>query len=225
MTLTPRLLLHGAALLSAAMVTCAGVVTEAARTSTVNWDVADLQDPPVSFLQSVSDSSITSLTRVEIGLNLVGRGVGGFAGEMFVSLNKDFSLTSVLVNQVGVSSTDSIGQPYNGWNVTLTDLAASDLHTVTQSSGDLTGTYQPDGRIDPTSTLRPELLGIFNGGTGNGDWRLNVADLGLGGTMRLVSWSLTLTGDQLPEPGTYAAGVALLAITAATWWRRSRQRR
>jgi hypothetical protein len=224
MNFLPRPLLLGAALLAAATGVRAGVITESPRVSTVNWDIADLQDPPLSFLQHITDSSIASLTRVEVSLNLVGRGAGGFAGEMFVSLNKDLSLTSVLVNQVGVSPTDSIGLPYNGWNVTLSDLAASDLHTVVQTSGVLSGTYQPDGRIDPTSSLRPELLGIFNGGAGNGDWRLNVADLGLGGTMRLVSWSLTLTGEQVPEPGTYGAGAAILALTAANWWRARRRR-
>ena len=224
MNILPRPLLLGAALLAAATGVRGGVITESPRVSTVNWDIADLQDPPLSFLQHITDSSIASLTRVEVSLNLVGRGTGGFAAEMFVSLNKDLSLTSVLVNQVGVSPTDSIGLPYNGWNVTLSDLAASDLHSVVQTSGVLSGTYQPDGRIDPTSSLRPELLGIFNGGAGNGDWRLNVADLGLGGTMRLVSWSLTLTGEQVPESGTYGAGAALLAATAASWWRARRRR-
>jgi hypothetical protein len=200
------------------------VITEATRTFTVGTDIADLQDPTVSFLQTITDSSIASLTRVEVGLNLVGRGSGGFASEMFVSLNKDLSLTSVLVNRVGFSSTDSIGLPYDGWNVTLTDLAASDLHNVVQSLGVLSGTYQPDGRTDPASTLRPEMLNLFNGESGNGDWRLNIADLGVGGTMRLVGWSLTLTGVQVPEPGTYGAGAAILALTGASWWQARRRR-
>ena len=150
-----RLPLVGIAVLSASTA-WAVVITEPTRTFTVGTDIADLQDPPVSFLQIISDSSIASLTRVEVGLNLVGRGSGGFAGEMFVSLNKDLSLTSVLVNRVGFSGTDSIGLPYDGWNVTLSDLAASDLHTVIQSLGVLNGTFQPDGRTDPTSSLRPD---------------------------------------------------------------------
>ena len=49
------------------------VITEATRTFTVGTDIADLQDPTVSFLQTITDSSIASLTRVEVGLNLVGR--------------------------------------------------------------------------------------------------------------------------------------------------------
>ncbi len=201
-----------------------GIITEPTRTFVVGSDIADLQNPPVNFLQTISDSSILSITQVQVGLNLVGRDGGGFASEMFVSLNKDLSLTSILVNRVGVSATDSVGQSYDGWNVTLSDLAGSDLHAAIQETGLLTGTYQPDGRTDPTSASRPELLNIFNGGTGNGDWRLSVGDLDLGGTMRLVSWSLTLTGDiaAVPEPSTLAAGLVVLGLMGATWWRRSR---
>ena len=218
-----RLPLLGIAVLSASTVR-AVVITEPTRTFTVGTDIADLQDPPVSFLEIISDSNIESLTRVEVGLNLVGRGSGGFAGEMFVSLNKDLSLTSVLVNRVGFSGTDSIGLPYDGWNVTLSDLGASDLHTAIQGLGVLTGTFQPDGRTDPTSSLRPEPLGVFIGETGNGEWRLNVADLELGGTMQLASWSLTLTGVEIPEANTYAAGFAVIAAAGFTWWQRARRR-
>jgi hypothetical protein len=218
-----RLPLVGILLLSFP-VAWAGIITEATRTFTVGTDIADVQDPPVSFLQTITDSGIASLTRVDIGLNLVGRDSGGFAGEMFVSLNKNLSLTSVLANRVGFSGTDSIGLPYDGWNVTFSDLAASDLHTVVQTSGVLTGTYQPDGRTDPTGSLRPELLSVFAGETGNGDWRLNVADLGVGGTMRLVGWSLTLTGVEIPEANTYAAGIAVILAVGGAWWRRTRRR-
>lgn len=52
--------------------------------NTVNTAIADTPNPPVSFLQTVSDSAITSLTRVEVGLNLVGTTAGsGFGSEMF----------------------------------------------------------------------------------------------------------------------------------------------
>ncbi len=198
------------------------IITEPTRTFLVGSDIADLQDPPVNFLQAISDSSILSITQVQVGLNLVGRDGGGFASEMFVSLNKDLSLTSILVNRVGFSATDSVGQSYDGWNVTLSDLAGSDLHQALQETGILGGTYQPDGRTDPASASRPELLDVFKTSTGNGDWRLSVGDLDIGGTMRLVSWSLTLTGDTaaVPEPSTYAAGLAVLGIVGATWWRR-----
>ncbi len=203
-------------------VASATIITEPTRTFTVGTDIPDFQDPPLSFLQTISDSSIFSLTQVQISLNLVGTPASsGFAGEMVVLLNKNLSLTSVLLNRAGFSGTDSVGQPYDGWNVTFSDLAASDVHLATLDSGVLTGTYQPDGRVNPIDTLRPELLDVFNGETGNGDWRISVGDLEAGGTMRLASWSLTLTGEAVPEPGTWAAIVAMAGLTGVTWWRRN----
>ena len=198
--------------------TAAADITET-RTFVVGTDIADVQNPPVSFLQTISDSNIAYLSKVVVGLNLVGRGNGGFAGEMFVSLNKDLSITSVLANNVGVTPSVSLGQPYDGWRVTLDDSASTDLHLVLQDTGVLGGTYQPDGRVLPTDSLRPELLAVFNGGAGNGDWRLNIADLEQGGTMRLESWSLTLTGA-VPEASTYAAGFAVIGVAGAVWLRR-----
>lgn len=212
------------ALLAVSPTAHAVVIVEPTRTFTVGTDIADIQDPTVSFLRTVSDSSIISLTKVEVGLTLVGRGSGGFAGEMFVSLNKDLGATASLLNRVGTSGSDAIGQPYDGWDVTFSDGAANgDIHTSTLSSGIQSGIWQPDGRVFATDTARTLQLGVFNGGAGNGAWRLNLADLAAGGTMRLQSWSLTLTGDNglapVPEPAGIATafGAGLLAFAA---WRR-----
>jgi hypothetical protein len=193
---------------------------EPTRIFTVGADIADLQDPPVSFLQTVTDSDIFSLTKVEVGLVLVSRGAGGFASEMHVSLNKDFGATALLLNRVGVSASDPLGLAYEGWDVTFSDGAANgDIHTSALSSGIQNGIWQPDGRILATDTDRPLQLGVFNGGTGNGDWRLSIADLDTGGTMRLQSWSLTLTGA-VPEPAEMAGVVGLGLLAVAAWRRR-----
>ncbi len=189
------------------------------RTFVVGTDIADIQDPPASFLQTITDSNIGYITKVVVGLNLVGRGDGGFAGEMFVSLNKDLSITSILANRVGVGPGVPIGQSYDGWRVTLDDDASTDLHLWTQDTGVLTGTFQPDGRELPTDSLRPELLELFDGGAANGNWRLNVGDLEQGGTMSLESWSLTITGT-VPEASTYAAGAGLIGVVGAFCLRR-----
>jgi hypothetical protein len=212
-------------ILAAAPTASAVVVIEPTRTFTVGTDIADIQDPTVSFLQTVSDSAITSLTKVEVGLTLVGRGSGGFASEMFVSLNKDLGATASLLNRVGVSGSDAIGQPYDGWDVTFSDGAANgDIHTSTLSSGIQSGIWQPDGRIFATDTARTLQLGVFNGGAGNGAWRLNLADLAAGGTMRLQSWSLTLTGDNglaaVPEPAEIAGVIGFGLFAFAAWRRR-----
>jgi hypothetical protein len=192
-------------------------LTESTRVFTVGTDIGDIQDPPLTFLQTVSDSAIVSLTRVEVGLHLVGTTPGsGFASEMYVSLNKDLGQSSVLLNQVGITLGDPVGQGYDGWNITLRDDAINgDVHGAILGSGTLTGIWAPDGRTEATSSSRPATLSLFNNDAGNGAWRLVVADLAPGGTMRLESWSLTLTGyTAVPEPASVTAltGLGLLAV-------------
>ncbi len=216
------LLLLSAGLLGTAFATGA-VITEPTRNFVVGVDLADLSDPPENFLAVIDDSAIASLTEVRVGLHLVGRGDGGFASEMYVALNKDLSVTSVLLNQVGVTGANPVGFSYDGWNVTFADSApGGDVHLVPQILDVLAGEFMPDGRTAPDSTERPAMLDQFVGETGNGAWRLSVADLGLGGTMRLESWSLTLTGEagpaQVPEAPTWIAGLATVALLA--WSRR-----
>lgn len=216
--------------LSEVTATAATLITEPTRTYTVGFDIPDLQDPPLSFLQTINDSTIFSLTDVLVGLHLVDTTVGnGFAGEMFVSLNKDLSLTSILLNRVGVTSLDPVGHPYDGWDVGFQDSAPNgDVHSVAMaalSSGVLSGLYQPDGRTSPTDVARPAMLASFITSTGNGDWRLSVADLQFGGSMRLQSWSLTLSGmSNVPEPLSFTAGLALLGVLGTTWWGRRHAR-
>lgn len=204
----------------------AALITETTRVFTVGYDIADLQDPPAVFLQTITDSAIVSLTEVRVSLHLVGRDGGGFASEMFVSLNRDLGPTSVLLNGVGISGSDPLGASYNGWNVSFSDNAAGgDIHNALPLSDILTGDFQPDGRADPADAARNALLEVFLGGSGNGDWRLGVADLGLGGTMRLESWSLTLSGvTEIPEPSTWA-GCGAIASFALAQWIRSRRRK
>ena len=203
----------------------ADIITEATRTFTVNQTIADPQDPPQLFLQTISDSAILSLTRVDIGLHLVGTPAdNGFASDMFVSLNQNLSLTSILLNRVGISDSDPVGFFYDGWNVTFSfDGAGGDIHLANTGDGTgvLSGTYEPDGRVNPTDTLRPSLLDVFNGSAGNGDWRLAIGDLSPSGQMQLESWSLTLTGDNtVPEPSSFA----LLGLGGLGWlaWRNRR---
>lgn len=205
----------------------AAVITEPTRFFAVGYDLADLEFVPVTFLQSINDSAIVSLTEVRVGLHLVGRDGGGFAGEMNVQLNRDLSATSVLLNQVGVDGGNPFGASYDGWNLVFADNAGGgDVHLVSLVSGVLTGDFAPDGRLGPTDAARPALLSVFQGLSGNGDWRLSVADLELGGTMRLESWSLTLSGSTdvsgVPEASSWAVGLGLLGLAGFCGWRRCR---
>ena len=172
-----------------------GVVVDATRTFTVGKSLSDMQDPPLTVLATITDSPIRILTEVKVGLHLVGEPSGrGFASEIYVSLNKDLQVSSILLNQVGVRDSDLVGFGYDGWQVTFSDSAALDVHLQDIGSGVMTGEIQPDGRLKPEDTLRPALLSAMLGGEGNGNWYLSVADLDFGGTMRLESWSLTLAG-------------------------------
>jgi MYXO-CTERM domain-containing protein len=229
-----KLFLRTAALLACTTLTQADIITETYGPSVVNTAIADNQSVLSSFLLSVNSSVIQSLTQVTISFELRGTTAdAGWAGDIFASLLKSpvgiaptvSDTSAVLLNRVGVTASEAAGYGHDGWNITLSDTAASDIHGETVGSGLVTGTFQPDGRLAATDTLRPALLGAFNGAAGNGDWRFNVADLAAVGTMRLVSWSLTLTGEYtpVPESGTQAAGLGLAALAAVTVWRRQRR--
>lgn len=236
-----KLLTTAAALLAAGSASAA-LVTETYTPTIVTTAIADNQPVLTSFLLSINSSAILSLSEVTISFELRGTGAGlGWASDMFASLLKSPVATAptigdpsaVLLNRVGITDTDPVGFGYDGCNITLRDQApvgdppVTDIHGASLVSGVLTGSFQPDGRIGPTDTLRPALLSAFNGGSGNGDWRFNLGDLSAGGTMQLVSWSLTLVGEDtvsaVPEASTWAAGLAFAGAGAAQWWRSRRR--
>jgi hypothetical protein len=180
----------------------ASIIIEPTRTFDFTQSIPDFQDPPLVFEQTISDSAILSLTGVQIGLRLVGISEGsGFASEMFVSISRNFGPSAILLNRVGISPADPVGAFYDGWNVTFSDTAPNgDIHSASLPAGILQGSWAPDGRVDPTSGVRSQLLSVLHGTPGNGVWRLAVADLDFGGQMQIESWSLTLTGDTVvPE--------------------------
>lgn len=182
---------------------------------------------PLTLNQTIAGSEITTLTEVRVGLNLHGTTAGaGWAGDLFVSLNRAGSATSVLLNQVGVTSGNPAGFAYDGWNVTFRDTAANgDIHLGVPGGSNtlLSGEWQPDGRQDPTSGTRTALLDVFNGTSPNAAWHLTLADLNPTGTMVLASWSVTFTGltavPELPESGFVAGGV----LAGFALWRRRRR--
>ena len=215
----------------------AALVTETYTPSTVTTAIPDDNAVFTSFLESISGSSIQYLTRVTVSLDLRCTSSGlGFASDMVVTLLQSpvgvapsgSDPSAILLNRVGITGSNPVGMTYDGWNITLSDSGASDIHLEAVLGGVTTGTYQPDGRANPTDTLRPAMLSVFNGGTGNGDWRLNVADLAAGGTMKLVNWSLTLEGNDIaapiPEAGTWAAGLGLTVLAAGGFWRARRRK-
>jgi hypothetical protein len=142
-----------------------GVVVDATRTFTVGQTLSDLQDPPLTVSATITNSPIKILTEVKVGLHLAGDPSGrGFASEIYVSLNKDLESACILLNQVGVRDNDLVGFGYDGWQVTFSDSAASDVHLQDIGTGVMTGEIQPDGRLKPEDILRPAMLSALAGG-------------------------------------------------------------
>ena len=148
-------------------------------------------------------SPIGALSDVNVTLNLN----NGWNGDLFAYLVHD-SGYAVLLNRVGKRMTDPLGYDDAGFNVTLDDQAAEDVHSyripLTGShliplGGPLSGSWKPDGRAtDPSLVVdgdpRTELLSSFNGLNPNGEWVLFVEDDATGDTSFLVDWSLQLCG-------------------------------
>lgn len=225
-----KLLSSATATLLATAVAHAALVTETYTPSLSPTAIADNDPVLTPFLLSVTTSAIRSLSEVSVSFELRGLSPdAGWAGDAFASLLKSpvgvvpsvSDPSAVLLNRVGVTAGNAAGFSYDGWNITLRDSAATDIHDETLLSGVLTGIFQPDGRLGATDLLRSADLDVFTGGDGNGDWRFNVGDLAAGGNLELVSWSLTLTGeDTVPEASTWAAGAGLALLAAGTLWRR-----
>ena len=154
------------------------------------------------------------ITDVRVTLNIA----GGYNGDLYGYLRLNNSPLVVLLNRVGVTGSDPDGYADSGFSVTLAASAAHDIHFYQNfspsynGSGQLTGTWQADGRTDPLSSSRGSLSD-FNGYNPNGTWTLFFADQAAGDQSTLVSWSLDITA--VPEPVNVAlaifGGLAVLA--------------
>ena len=164
---------------------------------------------------------------------------GGFNGDLYACLLHN-QATAVLLNRVGRSATSNVGYGNTGFgpdaasnSFTFDDQAVGDVHFyrnysyVLNGSGQLTGPWQPDGRLlDPLTAgsafagaARSNMLGVFDGMDANGTWTLFVADVSGGGISTLVNWGIGIT--PVPEP---AAGSLLgCALAAAFLARRARR--
>jgi hypothetical protein len=170
---------------------------------------------------------LPSLSSVSVNLNIS----GGFNGDLYAYLSYGGVLVPLL-NRVGVTATgggSSFGYSDAGFNVTLSSAGANDVHFYQNYSpsfnvsGQLTGTWQPDGRaIDPQSspstfdTASRVSFDSYNGLNPNGTWTLFIADLSAGAQSQLVSWELDITA--VPEPVNVALGIfagVFLVVTLA----------
>ena len=186
-----------------AVLALAGSARASINIYTVNNLSATIPDNDLNGYQNSQLVSGLSgpITDVNVTLNIT----GGFNGDLYLFLSHDNTL-AVLLNRVGLSASGGVGYPNTGFDITLDDQAANDVHFyqaflyTLNGSGHLTGPWQPDGRlIDPLSpgsafpgATRGNTLNIFNGMDPNGSWSLFAADVSSGGISTLQGWGLAI---------------------------------
>ena len=202
----------------------------------VGTAVPDGTTAGLADVQMIS-SSLSTLTDVNVTLDLSAIGAGGFNGDLYVTLVHDTGF-GVLLNRSGRTGIAPFGYGDHGFAITLDDQSPDNVHSyrttlfgneTTALVGTLTGSWKPDGRTtDPAAVVTSDTattgLGSFNGTAGSGQWILFVADIERGATMRLNNWSLQLTGVAVPESSSALAALGMFG--ALTWfaWRKNRSR-
>lgn len=188
------------------------------NSGTLNTVIPDAN--PVGITVSTTTSGLSGMiTNFQVNLNIT----GGFNGDLYAYLAGPVGQFAVLLNRVGVTSGNSFGYSDSGFNITL-DSSGTNIHNYqsggyTITSGQLVGTWAPDGRnISPNSSpsafdtaSTAANLASFNNTSPNGNWTLFLADLSGGGQSTLNSWGMTIS--TVPEPQTWAmiaSGAAML---------------
>lgn len=190
-----------------------------------NLAVPDGNLTGVSSVQSIASSGTTILS-----LNVSLQIAGDYNGDLYLQLRHGSGF-SVLLNRPGRASGNSFGYDDSGFNITLSDSAAHDVHNyrshVSLSAGSpLTGAWQPDGRIsDPRfvldSTARTAGLSSFNGLDASGQWTLHAVDASYGGINTVTTWGMEMV--VVPEPAETAAAIGAL-LAGFALYRRCRAR-
>lgn len=200
--------------------------TTVTNTFVVNKAIPDGSASGVSDTQHLdfSGQHLFKITDLTVSLNITG---SGFTGDYYAYLVHDSGF-AVLLNRPGRTAANSVGYGESGFNITLSDHAANDIHNYqdqqTFAGGIVTGTWSPDGRhFDPSLVLdtdpRSAFLSSFVDGDPSGDWTLFLADVDFGDQGTLVSWTLTMTA--VPEPSTYTfLGLGLGSLLLVLKWRK-----
>ena len=163
-------------------------------------------------------SAIVSITNITVSLQIT----GGFNGDYYAYLAHSSGF-SVLLNRMGRTSGNDLGNSGSGIDVTFDDLALNgDIHLAPNASP-LTGMWQPDARnVTPGSSLdtspRSAFLASFNGLDANGTWTLFVSDAGPVRTGTFANWTLNITGAPVPEAGTVS--LVLLGLGTLAFFRK-----
>jgi hypothetical protein len=193
----------------------------------------NIDDPPSAGLSrtlSIS-TAVTTIAALTITLD-IGSAVSDTAwnGDLYVQLISPHGTVAVLVDRAGLSPTDTTtGYGDAGYNVSITDATVNDVHTyqsvayTLNGSNQLTGTWQSDGRVDPTTSSRTKNLNTIFGENPNGTWTLLVVDQASGSLAKLNGWGISGSDiAAVPEPLSTAlcSSLALLALASARRLRR-----
>ena len=176
--------------------------------------------PSTSFLSDVRTlgglAGLANYSNVVTSLNLTSGSDSNdpmWLGDMYASLTfgktGEAQRIAVLLNRPGVDISNGFGSSLSALNVTLDDSSSGNVWDATSSSG----TYKADGRLG----VNPYGAGVAfaNGANGlaalTGDplasnrVALLVADSSQGGTAKLASWGLSVTGPAAAS-GTFRPG-------------------
>ena len=203
-------------LLLVILVPSRAVIIETHNFTSLDLDIPDGSPSGLANVQNFV-TAINLISDVDVSLHVVGTPDANplaFNGDLYVYLVHESGL-AILLNRVGAIFGVPFGYDDNGVMIVLDDAAPNgDVHlyrnvVMPALGAPLTGTWRPDGRAtDPNVVLntdpRTALLGSFNGLSAAGNWTLFVADASTGEEHRLKDWSLTITGENVPEPATAA---------------------
>lgn len=227
-----RTLLRGAALALAATAPFSGHAA-----LNYSWSgtgaIPDNDPTGLAFSFNLSGSA-APIANVTVSLDLA----GGWNGDLYAYLSHGSGF-SVLLDRVGMSSSNPDGYGNAGMDITLSGAVNTDIHAYQtlgpsyDGSGQLTGTWGADGRtvspLGPPASFdaapRNATLASFNGLDANGGWTIFFADLSPGDVMALSGFSVSVTTTaSVPEPsgsGTLAGAGGL----ALSLWSCRRSRR
>lgn len=198
----------------------------------------EIDDPPGSGIARTLTVSapFTQITDIRVTLDIGSAdGLNAWNGDLYAHLSGPSGTLAVLLNQTGVTSLNSAGYSNAGFSVTFQDsLSNPDIHNYQDvsyslnGSGQLTGTWNSDGRSLATDSTRSNPLSGFAGQNPNGTWTLLVADMATGNTAKLNSWSLTVEGGSIaqggsavPEPHSTSVGASIALLAGAILRRRA----
>jgi len=176
-------------------------------TNLVNSTVTAIPDgSPVGVMEQFTVSGLGgSISNVQVTLDIT----GGFNGDLYAYLVNPQGQLAVLLNRPGVTGSNPFGYGDSGMNITLSGLAANNIHDYGSQPGySLNGTtWAADGRnVSPLAagdtlygTSTTANLSLFQNADANGVWTFFIADLAAGGGGASLN-SVILNIMTVPEP-------------------------